>query len=849
MKPRELANVKISKSKLSSFQHLNRQIPPEPHTSMYVWHKYWSRKTWNVVGEFIRHYSHEQEIVFDPFAGSGVVGIEAVRNKRRAIICDLNPSASLITELTLRPVNLVLLKQAFERVCENVKEKIEKLYEIHCIKCGHTLVAACFIRKEDNITEVRYPRCPNCEYRCESGHEPLKEDVQAIEAIEKRKIKEWYPQNKLYYNDDTPFLKKEHYNSLDQLFTHRNLQALAWLYQAIHEERNLQLRKFLLGAFTSMVHLCTRMCPAIQAGEGNNQTAFSSTWTQHSYWSTPKYMEQNVWKKFESAVIGHQGLMNAKKETEQGLPKVKLTEDWQEVLNGKSDIAIITGDCLELMESMPSECVDYVFTDPPYDASIQYGELSYLWNAWLKKDQNYLDRIATFEIIRNERQGKKFDTYYSLLSNSFHKFFKVLRPKRYLTVTFHNPTFKVRNATVRAGVFAGFNYQKVHHQPLGQVSAKSMLQPFGSAQGDFYLRFEKPGGSNTRRMVEITEERFRRIVIESCKQVIAERAEPTPYTILINYIDPILARHGFFSTLHTGLDIKNVLKESLGSIFRLEKTKIGNTSGELWWFNDPSFIARLKDVPLSERVEQTVFRKLNEQGRVTFTQIWNAVSEEFPNSLTSDTTSINQALEIYGRKVGKGYWLLRDEIRMHLNFHSEIIAILAMIGAKRGYDIWIGRNEQGTNAGGLAGEIRLSKLVTATPQKLQGVQNIRAVLDMDLLWLNREGVITAFEIEATTSMTSGLLRGSNLPSEIPKVMVLPEEREKDFTRKMLSPLFEQHFKNDSWQLLYFDTLRKTYSKYKDKTEIEKLFNFSMKKSSQKADYKKNHNKSSQLSLL
>lgn len=83
---------------------------------MYVWHKYWSRKTWNVVGEHIVNYTNEQGIVFDPFAGSGVVAIEAVRHKRRAIVCDLNPIASRITELTLRYVNLTDLRAAYDRV-------------------------------------------------------------------------------------------------------------------------------------------------------------------------------------------------------------------------------------------------------------------------------------------------------------------------------------------------------------------------------------------------------------------------------------------------------------------------------------------------------------------------------------------------------------------------------------------------------------------------------------------------------------------------------------------------------------------------------------------------------------
>jgi hypothetical protein len=216
-----------------------------------------------------------------------------------------------------------------------------------------------------------------------------------------------------------------------------------------------------MGAFTSMIHLCTRMCPALAPGAGNHQTAFSSTWTQHSYWAARRYLEQNVWLKFESAVTGHQGLLNAKAESDAVLPKVHLTDDWREVLSGKADVAVVTADSLVLMEEMPEESVDYMFTDPPYDASIQYGELSFLWNAWLKQNHRYAEHEA-------------------------------------------------------------------------------------------------------RNLEEITEERFRRIVIETCREVLAERAEPTPYTLLINYVDPKLARLGFFGTLDTGLDVKKVLVVTRG---------------------------------------------------------------------------------------------------------------------------------------------------------------------------------------------------------------------------------------------------------------------------------------------
>ena len=362
-----------------------------------------------------------------------------------------------------------------------------------------------------------------------------------------------------------------------------------------------------------MIHLCTRMMPVGNPAPSNHYTFFSSPgWTQHSYWSASRYMEQNVWEKFESAVIGRQGIIKAKNESNELLGDLKVTDDWKKVLAGEADIAVVNDDCVEMMKKMPEDCVDYIFTDPPYDASIQYGELSYLWNAWLKADYRYSENIVTHEVIRNERQKKPFDVYNALLEQQFSGHLPGARPECCLTLTFHNPTFMVRNATVRRGRVSGFDYEHIHHQPLGQVSAKAMMQPFGSAQGDFYLRFAKTDRP-ARQMEEISEEPFRRIVIETCQEVIARRAEPTPYTILINQVDPVLAKRGLFGTLQTGLDVKTVLEESVGKEFELVEAKLGGATGKLWWFADKTFAARLEAVPLTERVEETVFRCLHQQ--------------------------------------------------------------------------------------------------------------------------------------------------------------------------------------------------------------------------------------------
>src|ERR1022692_1577026 len=97
-------------------EHLNRQIAPEAHTAMYNFHKYWSRKTWNVVGKFIETYSKEGDIVFDPFGGSGVTAIEALRFKRRAIICDISPLSTELIRLTIKAANLTHLIESFHRI-------------------------------------------------------------------------------------------------------------------------------------------------------------------------------------------------------------------------------------------------------------------------------------------------------------------------------------------------------------------------------------------------------------------------------------------------------------------------------------------------------------------------------------------------------------------------------------------------------------------------------------------------------------------------------------------------------------------------------------------------------------
>jgi ribosomal protein S27AE len=334
-------DTKIPTIEKSEVNHLNRQIPPLAHTPMYNWHKFWSRKTWNVVGEYIKTYSKEGEIVFDPFAGGGAVATEALKNKRRVIICDLLPVATEIARLTVKPISENELFDAFRRVESKVKDRILNLYKTKCRKCGTSFLFTCSIWENNSLVEIRHQSCPQCGDRREKETPPTKEDTNLVNDLENNKIKEWYPKNPLYYPDGQPFKEKQQYESLDELFTKRNLQALAWLMEAIEEETTKDLRDFLKIGFTSIVHLATKMMPVGVPKPTNHYTYFSSPgWTQHSYWYADRFMEQEVWRLFESAINGHQGLIKAKIESNKYFQNVTFANNYKEVFDRKSDIYI-----------------------------------------------------------------------------------------------------------------------------------------------------------------------------------------------------------------------------------------------------------------------------------------------------------------------------------------------------------------------------------------------------------------------------------------------------------------------------------------------------------------------------
>jgi len=77
----------------------------------------------------------------------------------------------------------------------------------------------------------------------------------------------------------------------------------------------------------------------------------------------------------------------------------------------------------------------------------------------------------------------------------------------------------------------------------------------------------------------------------------------------------------------------------------LVEERLGGAKGQLWWFKDPNPSGAIEGNPVNGTSGTNSSATLQGKGRVTFTEAWEAVSIQFPNSLTSDSTSIKEALE------------------------------------------------------------------------------------------------------------------------------------------------------------------------------------------------------------
>ena len=84
--------------------------------AMYRALKYWGKKPHNIWNEIICEYSKPNDIVFDPFAGSGLTFFECIKAGRFPIVSDINPLTNFLIDVYSSAIDYQQLNYYFDEI-------------------------------------------------------------------------------------------------------------------------------------------------------------------------------------------------------------------------------------------------------------------------------------------------------------------------------------------------------------------------------------------------------------------------------------------------------------------------------------------------------------------------------------------------------------------------------------------------------------------------------------------------------------------------------------------------------------------------------------------------------------
>lgn len=283
-------------------------------------HPYFTRRPYNVVKEYILHYSQENDIVMDPFGGSGVTAIEAFLENRTGVQNDINPLANFIAKgiFGLQRGKVVEYTNALAELQKKCQKKIDDIE----------------INSKDNLSEYG-------------------SDI----------ISHLPPNIPLPHNSD---VKTYH-----ELFLPRQIAALIILKQAVDEIDASYVRNGLLLAWSATL---TKLNRTFLSAKGRLASrGGSSLFSIYRYKIAKDPVLLSAWSIFHERALN---IIAAKKEIDQAIELKIRTTTW----SGRFVVA--EKDIKDICEEYRGK-VDYIYTDPPYGGHISYLDLSTLWNGWL----------------------------------------------------------------------------------------------------------------------------------------------------------------------------------------------------------------------------------------------------------------------------------------------------------------------------------------------------------------------------------------------------------------------------------------------------------------------------------
>ncbi|MCY4237488.1 MAG: DNA methyltransferase [Rhodospirillaceae bacterium] len=523
---------------------------------IYKAHSYHTKVPHLAIVPSILHFTEPGDIVLDGFAGSGMTGVAAqwcgtasasYRHQlerewkkagisapkwgaRRAVLNDLSPAATFIGANYNSPFDVDAFEKAGKRLLAEVEREIGWMYEtLHkdgkstgrieytvwseVFTCPECAGEVNFLDEalDQNTKRVRdtFP-CPHCgaelnkdrlERILETRIDPAQgqpwqrvkfqpvllsytvgktryqktpdaQDHVTLAKIEALNIPVTVPMNRfpietMYHGSR---IAPKGFSNIHHFFLPRAAQAMSLLWGKAKSHPEPRIRAFLIY----MVEQGIGTMSVLNRYRAN-QTSQSNQILSGVYYVPSQIAEISISYRFDSKLK-------------------QLAKTFGDARFCAGSASISTGTAAQL--PLPENCIDYVFTDPPFGENIYYADLNFLVESW-----HGVITDAQPEAIIDRFKKKALPDYQHLMQRCFAEYHRVLKPGRWMTVVFSNSKAAVWNAIQVALQQAGFVVAEVSALDKKQGSYRQVTSTTAVKQ-DLVISVYKPDGGLEQRLAE-----------------------------------------------------------------------------------------------------------------------------------------------------------------------------------------------------------------------------------------------------------------------------------------------------------------------------------------------------------
>lgn len=457
----------INQVNIDSLKNELCSLAPTKKNPMYNSHIYWSQKAFNICDSLIDALSNRGDVVFDPFLGSGVTTLEAIKRdlSRCAIGCDINDMPLFISKLLLSVNGTSNVKNTLEKFIQEL-DPLSHYYETTCPKCNTAgIISKVVFDKPERTGSSITIKTIN--YSCGCTKKGIKSpDAMDYTRLTATRNLENITNTGLLCNSKIAVAEND---DIKNIFTGRNISVLDEILNLIkkYEPAYRNILKYIL---MSILHLCK-----ITDKHSNSQWPL---WIPKT-----DCVEKNIIDIYTKKIKKFYSVIPFMKEN---YADSEIVESYNMLSPGKC-LLMQKASQFITEQDIPNNGVDLIITDPPYLEQVLYSEYMQLYKPFLNLDYNLNDEII---VSSAPSRNKNRENYFHLLDLVFNMCSQKLKPNHYLCLYFHDSNLNVWNELISILEKNCFRFiTQIHLDKT--VTLKNIISPKKSLNGDSILIFSR----------------------------------------------------------------------------------------------------------------------------------------------------------------------------------------------------------------------------------------------------------------------------------------------------------------------------------------------------------------------